>query len=316
MIAAWRVLVSCLPILPLALLCAQEGSAPPSVTPIAKGGVATPGNVSPQDLDYVCPMDADIRSKTPGLCPRCGMKMVQGIVEFSQYPVRITAQPARLTAGKDVSLDFAVQDPVTLQTVRQFEIVHEKLYHLFVISQDLGFFVHEHPQPKPDGTFQISLRFPKAGLYRVLNDFYPANGSPQLVEKTLLVEGSGFNLAFAQLNPDTDPKPTENLSVELTMDPPKPISGMQTLLFFHLTPKDGIEPLLGAMGHMLAASSDLIDLIHDHPVQVVDSQTGNSKQIQFNVIFPRPGVYRVWVQFQRSGVVNTAAFNIPVEQLR
>ena len=29
-----------------------------------------------------------------------------------------------------------------------------------------------------------------------------------------------------------------------------------------------------------------------------------AKQIQFNLIFPREGIYRVWVQFQRQGVVN------------
>ena len=29
-------------------------------------------------------------------------------------------------------------------------------------------------------------------------------------------------------------------------------------------------------------------------------------------IFRRPGVHRVWVQFQRKGVVNTIAFNVPV----
>ena len=34
------------------------------------------------------------------------------------------------------------------------------------------------------------------------------------------------------------------------------------------------------------------------------------------MIFPREGVYRVWVQFQNKGEVNTMAFNVPVKQLR
>jgi hypothetical protein len=38
--------------------------------------------------------------------------------------------------------------------------------------------------------------------------------------------------------------------------------------------------------------------------------------MQFNVYFPRRHVYRIWVQFQRKGVVNTAVFNIPVTVLK
>jgi hypothetical protein len=34
------------------------------------------------------------------------------------------------------------------------------------------------------------------------------------------------------------------------------------------------------------------------------------------VIFPRAEAHRVWVQFQRKGVVNTVAFNVPVVQLK
>jgi len=39
-------------------------------------------------------------------------------------------------------------------------------------------------------------------------------------------------------------------------------------------------------------------------------------QMQFNIIFPRARTYRVWVQFQRNGVVNTAQFTIPVSELK
>ena len=33
---------------------------------------------------------------------------------------------------------------------------------------------------------------------------------------------------------------------------------------------------------------------------------------KFKMIFPRAGIYRIWVQSQRKGVVNTVAFNVPV----
>ncbi len=260
-------------------------------------------------------MDRDIRSKTPGVCPRCGMKLVPGIPEFREYPLTLTTQPDVLKAGEKVRLNFQVGDPETRKPVRDFELVHEKLYHLFVISQDLQFFAHVHPEMQPDGTFQLDLSFPKPGFYRVLSDFYPASGTPQLVSKALMVPGPGFELAPAKLDPDVAPQKSANLEVELVTQPRQPIAGVQTLLFFRLKPKDGIEPYLGAMAHMLAVSSDLIDLIHDHPIQVTEPANEQYLQIQFDVIFPREGVHRVWVQFQRKGVVNTVAFNIPVKQL-
>lgn len=58
---------------------------------------------------------------------------------------------------------------------------------------------------------------------------------------------------------------------------------------------------------MLAASDDLIDMIHTHPFLA-----DGSAQIQFDLNFPRARNYRVWVQLQRKGVVNTVHFDLPV----
>jgi hypothetical protein len=87
---------------------------------------------------------------------------------------------------------------------------------------------------------------------------------------------------------------------------------MKTLMFFDVKPAEGIQQYLGAWGHMLAASEDLVDLIHTHPF-LANPEGG---RIQFNMIFPRPGMYRVWVQFQREAVVSTAVFTVPVQELR
>ena len=58
---------------------------------------------------------------------------------------------------------------------------------------------------------------------------------------------------------------------------------------------------------MLAASDDLIDMMHEHPYRA-----DGGPQVEFEVVFPRPRTYRVWVQFQRDGVVNTVHFDVPV----
>lgn len=276
----------------------------------------TPAAADEPEVEFVCPMDKDVRSKSPGKCPRCGMTLVAGIPDPHEFPVRIASKPKIMKPGEETLLTIHVEDPLTTKSVRDFEIMHEKLFHLFLISQDMQFFQHVHPVMQTDGSFDLGVKFPHPGLYRVLSDFYPKGGTPQLVANTLFVAGGEMKMASAKLEPDLAPNKTANLEVSLTTDPPQPIAGMKTLMFFRLTPNDGIEPYIGAMGHMLAASSDLIDLMHTHPFLVTDPEEGAVKQIQFNLIFPREGIYRVWVQFQRKGVVNTAVFNVPVTVLK
>jgi hypothetical protein len=268
------------------------------------------------DVEFICPMDKDVRSKVPGKCPICGMTLVAGLPDPHEFPVRITSAPKIPKPGEETLLTFRVEDPATGKTVHDFEIMHEKLFHEFLISQDMRFFQHVHPSMQNDGTFNLDVKFPHPGLYRTLSDFYPKGATPQLIANTLFVAGAGMKMTPAKLTADLAPNKTENLEVSLTTEPAQPIAGMKTLMFFRLTPNEGIEPYIGAMGHMLAASSDLIDLIHTHPFLVSDPEGGAVKQIQFNLIFPREGIYRVWVQFQRKGVVNTAVFNIPVTVLK
>src|SRR5438445_9958853 len=102
-------------------------------------------------------MDRDVSSKTPGTCPRCGMKLVTGIPDSKEYPVQITSSPAAMEPNKDTQLTFQIEDPATHKPVRDFEIVHEKLYHLFVVSQDLSFFRHVHPELQSDASFRLAV---------------------------------------------------------------------------------------------------------------------------------------------------------------
>jgi len=265
--------------------------------------------VPPPPMDYVCPMHRDVRSATPGKCRICGMTLIPGIADPVEYPLDLTLTPRTPHAGEPLEFAFKIRDPKTGAPVTHFEFVHEKLFHMFVVSQDLEYFLHDHPVKSPDGTFRYEGRLPKRGMYRVLADFYPTGGTPQLTERTLFVPGG--SMQTPKLDPDLSAKHAGNLDVELVTEPPQPLAGFKTLMFFRVKPAEGLEQYLGAWGHMLAASDDLIDLIHTHPFLA-----DGGPQIQFNVIFPRARTYRIWVQFQRKGVVNTAVFTVPVSELK
>jgi hypothetical protein len=263
-------------------------------------------NDAPLPGDWVCPMDPDVRSDKPGVCPRCGMKLVLGVPDRIEYPLDISHSPALLRPGQQVTITLRVLDPKSKQLVRHFEIVHEKLMHLFLVSENLEFFAHDHPVPQADGSFRLVTTLPDGGMYRLLADYYPSGSLPQLAVNTLYVSGSSTP---SSLVTSLVPSRATNLTAALRLEPEQPLAGLETKLFFALTPAEGLEPYLGAAGHMLAASADLIDLLHLHPFL---SSGGN---IQFNVIFPRSGLYRIWTQFQRESVVNTVVFTVPVKDL-
>ena len=236
------------------------------------------------------------------------MALVAGLPDPVEYHMHLDVKPAPVKVGQPSNLTFEIHDPWKDRPVTNFQVVHEKLFHMFVVSQDLQVFLHNHPTLGSDGSFHYEYTFPKSGMYRVLGDFYPDGATPQLIAKTVFVPGPAPK--GAPLTRDYSPKDSENMSVELVTDPPQPISGQLTQMLFRVKPGEGLEKYLGAWGHMLAASDDLIDMIHEHPF-IADG----GPQIQFNVIFPRAHAYRVWVQFQRKGVVNTAHFDVPVKEL-
>jgi hypothetical protein len=240
-----------------------------------------------QDKVFICPMDPDVRSNQPGNCRRCGMKLREGIPEPVEFHLDLALTPRAVKPNQTTQLKFTVHDPWKDRTVKDFQIVHEKLFHMFVVSQDLQFFVHDHPVFEPDGDFVYNLSFPKPGMYRVLGDFYPDGATPQLIAKTVIVAGTPP--PAAALPRDYSSKQAENLQVEMTTDPPQPIAAQKTQIYFKVTPADGLEKYIGAWAHMLAASDDLIDMIHTHPF-IADG----GPQIQFSLEFPRARTYRAW----------------------
>jgi Heavy metal binding domain len=266
--------------------------------------------LSAQEIVYQCPMDPDVRSNQPGKCPKCGMTLQSGIPEPLEFPMDLEVSPLPIKVGQKQVLTFTIHDPQNDKAVSHFQIVHERLFHMFAVGQDMVFFIHDHPVLGDDGKFRYNIVFPKPGMYRILGDFFPEGATPQLNAKTVLVPGAN-PMPPAALTKDYNTKTMANMKASITTDPPAPIAGIETRIFLHLDQSEGMELYLGAWAHMLAASDDLVDLIHSHPWQA-----DGGPEMQFRVYFAREHVYRVWFQFQKKSVVNTAYFDIPVTELK
>jgi len=172
-----------------AYLCTLTGAA---VTAVKLWSQATkPAEPEPEPKDWVCPMHPDYHASSPGVCPRCGMKLVPGIPDRIEMPLELAHVPAVLRPGENAILRLRVLEPDGRALVRHFEIVHEKLMHVFLVSESLEYFAHLHPILQDDGTFELPVCLPEGGMYRLLADFYPASSVPQLAVATFFVSGKG-----------------------------------------------------------------------------------------------------------------------------
>jgi hypothetical protein len=300
----------------------------PGTLPLTEPTTSTVSNQ--EDQFYTCPMHPDVMSDTPGKCPKCAMTLVRTRrPEMAEYDVKLATAPAVVKPGEKFRLSFLISHPKTGKPIKEFNIVHDMPFHLFVVSQDLTYFAHLHPQQQANGRFTIQTMVPRAGSYIIYCDVFPVGGMPQVAHRSLITAGFKGDLfsAQAQLEPDKIlVKTLAGVRFELTLNPVEPVGAKPVTLKYHLTDeKTGeqikdLQPYLGAWGHTLMLSEDASDYIHSHPTETIPDGVDRTKiyggaDVSFDAFFPRPGRYRVWSQFQRQGQLITVAFTIKVRRL-
>lgn len=283
------------------------------------------GQAVPQAVVYFCPMHPHVRMHGPGACPLCRMALVPSDpLDVREYGLDMTTVPPSPPAGRPFQLRLIVRDLDTSAVVREFAVVHEKLYHLFVVSQDLEHYAHLHPEQENDGSFVLDLALPRAGYYKVYSDFLPAGGTPQVFGQVLVTTGFSGDLASsaARLVPDRVLKKTiAGMSVELQLPADGLIAGRTETFIYRMTdartgaPVTDLEPYLGAWGHSLALSDDTVSVVHAHPTELLPetgAATGGGPVLTFKGLLPKAGGYRIWTQLKRGGTVFTVPFTVAV----
>jgi hypothetical protein len=94
----------------------------------------------------------------------------------------------------------------------------------------------------------------------------------------------------------------------VTVSGAEPEAGEGTPVEFSVTrngePVDGVQPYLGADGHLVVLREGDLAFLHAHP----QGELGGSGPIVFDVDYPSAGAYRMFLQFRHRGEVHTAAF--------
>jgi Heavy metal binding domain len=274
--------------------------------------------------DYSCVMHADVHQAQEGSCPKCGMPL-QSLtpVVRGEYKLQLISTPLRPPAGRKVSMRFIVSHPNTGARVKYYVLNHDKLFHLFIISQDLEAYQHLHPQLQPDGSFSVETVLPRAGQYKLHADFFPVGGTLQVLHRDLATVGNPPSRAPVTLQPDESlTKTIDGTTIKLEWGNKPLTAGVLIPLRYHLSdartgaPINDLEPYLGAWGHTLILNADQSEYLHSHPTEMLPDNTKAARggpMVEFRAMFPAAGSYRIWTQFQRNGRIITATFTVRCE---
>ena len=307
----------------LGVFVAVVGAAAQELIP----GTARPliENMPANTSGYICPMHPNEVKAEPGTCSICGMTLVAGDpMATADYLMRVTIEPRAPKPGQKTRFRFQVMHPLTGEAVTEFAEVHDKLFHLFIVSRDMAHFSHEHPVLEKDGTFSYEHTLPVAGHYMLFADFMPVGGGPQMLAAPLVTAGfdGDITASVPALAPDKSwVKAANGVTVALQIEPSKLIAHEEIDVPIHFTDEKTGEPVkdlqryLGAFGHAMMLNDDMTEHVHAHPEEMLEGTTvtaGGGPDLVFHALFPRPGHYRIWLQFLRRDVLSTVPFTVRV----
>jgi hypothetical protein len=210
--------------------------------------------------------------------------------------LRLVVDQSELRRGRSSDLRFRIVD-TRGETLRDFDVTHEKRMHLILARRDLSGFQHLHPTQAADGSWSAPVRLDDAGAYRMFADFSHED-RPRTLAADLRVDGD------ADLRPLPAPRATAKSDggYDVRLDAGNARPSREADLRFTIT-RDGApvktEPYLGAGGHLVALREGDMAFLHVHPMD---------DGAHFAATFPTAGRYRLFLQFKHEGQVQTVAF--------
>jgi hypothetical protein len=171
-------------------------------------------------------------------------------------------------------------------TVRDFDVEHERRLHLVVVDRARPeTFLHLHPRQRTDGSWTVKLKLPIAGAYRVFADFATEGERRTLGVDLTAVDGPEITAEWSSLYDVALDRAGERLEFRVALDG-EPVE---------------VEPYLGAGGHLVVLREGDLAYVHAH---------AEEDELAFDVPFPSPGRYRLYLQFKVGDRVETARFEV------
>jgi hypothetical protein len=197
--------------------------------------------------------------------------------------------------------------------VKAFDLDMQKRMHLIVVSDDLTQFMHVHPSLQADGTFRITTTFPRPDVYHLYADAVPHGFGHTVFRFDVPIDATTSQTRPASFSPTTvaDAGPYR---VRLSTDELK--TGVDNPMLIAITkngePASDLHPYLGAYAHIVAIGVKDLSYTHIHAMDMSAMESGGSLEsgagiasnatipatMDVHVTLPRPGLYKIWVQFK------------------
>ncbi len=278
--------------------------------------------------NYACPMHPEITGNQGDKCSKCGMDLTL-VDEKSislEYFMAMKAEPAELTAQQNASLFFTPKVKGDESARVPLDVVHDKKMHLIVVSNDLSYFDHVHPEFQATGDYKINVtnaagvkaagmgnaftQFPSGGDYMLFADYVPTGAGHKLEKIPLHVSGN----SIPQKSWSKEVLMAKDGEFEMRL---KTGSGqfysLQTNHIDAPLMRNGkaiktseLDDFLGAKAHMVVIGVNDMAYLHVHPEE-------HDGVLDLHADFEKPGFYRGWIQFKYKGELHTMSFVIEVK---
>jgi copper resistance protein D len=247
--------------------------------------------------------------------------------------VTLDTKPDTVIAGKPAAMTVRIKAPDG-SPFRGIAFMHQRILHAVIISKDLDFFAHIHPEDSGPVTtdmitkasFPLLFTFPRAGDYLIGLDF--ATDDSFYSRTFHLHVAKAPEMGVTRIDFSTQ-KDFEGYKVTLRVTPEEIHSGEDTTLRYIIEnngkPVTDLEPFLGASMHLAVVSEDLKVFIHSHGTVPGSPHDHHDHmhappppekfgpEIEADVVFPAKGVYKIYSQVEHQGKVLLFDFMVKVQ---
>jgi hypothetical protein len=229
---------------------------------------------------------------------------------------------------------------------------HGHVMHLFLVrTPGIDRMWHLHPERTDKGTFEENLPSMEPGHYKVFADLVDKSGFPWTLVGTIELpnvqtkpmsgdDSEGIASPVADSADTISTTLADGTKVTWKRDSQTLKANAPMLLQFEIDDQTGkpasdLEPYMGMAAHAEIIRSDLSVFAHIHPsgsvpmasLMMASADTTASSpmagmempaekvspELSLPYGFPKPGQYRIFLQFKRAGHIDTAVFDTPVQ---